>query len=223
MSLRINTNVAALNAYNNLSRQPGQAGERVQQLSSGLRINKAADDAAGLSISQGLTSQINGLTQAMSQRPGRHQRRPDRRRRPGHRADDPAAHAHPGRPGRQRRHAGLELAQRDPGRDHDAEHPAGQHLHADQVRRHQAARRQLHRARSRSVRTAARPIALIRCRADQRPDVAPRWAPAASTHHLDGARGRRPRSDRPRSTRDLGRVDRSVEHRCHAEPARATP
>ena len=38
----------------------------IEKLSSGLRINKAADDAAGLSISQGLTSQINGLTQAVS-------------------------------------------------------------------------------------------------------------------------------------------------------------
>jgi flagellin len=40
--------------------------DAIEKLSSGLRINKAADDAAGLSISQGLTSQINGLTQAVS-------------------------------------------------------------------------------------------------------------------------------------------------------------
>ena len=65
MSLRINTNVGALNAYNNLSTNQAQPAGRVQKLSSGLRINKAADDAAGLSISQGLTSQINGLTQAV--------------------------------------------------------------------------------------------------------------------------------------------------------------
>jgi flagellin len=66
MSLRINTNVAALNAYNNLSTNQSRLENAFGQLSSGLRINKAADDAAGLSISQGLTSQINGLTQAVS-------------------------------------------------------------------------------------------------------------------------------------------------------------
>jgi len=64
MSLRINTNVAALNAYNNLNANQSKQADAFSQLSSGLRINKAADDAAGLSISQGLTSQINGLTQA---------------------------------------------------------------------------------------------------------------------------------------------------------------
>jgi len=66
MSLRINTNVAALNAYNNLSTNQNKLSDAFSQLSSGLRINKAADDAAGLSISQGLTSQINGMTQAVS-------------------------------------------------------------------------------------------------------------------------------------------------------------
>lgn len=66
MSLRINTNVAALNAYNNLSKNQAKMDDAFGQLSSGLRINKAADDASGLAISQGLTSQINGLTQAVS-------------------------------------------------------------------------------------------------------------------------------------------------------------
>jgi flagellin len=66
MSLRINTNVAALNAYNNLSTNQTNLNNAFSKLSSGLRINKAADDAAGLSISQGLTSQINGLTQAVA-------------------------------------------------------------------------------------------------------------------------------------------------------------
>ena len=59
MSLRINTNVAALNAYNNLSANQSKLDDAFSQLSSGLRINKAADDASGLSISQGLTSQID--------------------------------------------------------------------------------------------------------------------------------------------------------------------
>jgi flagellin len=66
MSLRINTNVAALNAYNNLSANQSKLESAFTQLSSGLRINRAADDASGLAISQNLTSQINGLTQAVS-------------------------------------------------------------------------------------------------------------------------------------------------------------
>jgi flagellin len=66
MSLRINTNVAALSAYSNLSANQAKLEGAFSQLSSGLRINKAADDAAGLSIANGLTSQINGLTQAVS-------------------------------------------------------------------------------------------------------------------------------------------------------------
>src|SRR3954464_14215523 len=66
MSLRINTNVAALNAYNNLAANQAAQANAFERLSSGLRINKAADDASGLSISQGLTSQINGMTQAVS-------------------------------------------------------------------------------------------------------------------------------------------------------------
>jgi flagellin len=66
MSLRINTNVAALNAYNNLSTNQSKLESAFSQLSSGLRINRAADDASGLAISQNLTSQINGMTQAVS-------------------------------------------------------------------------------------------------------------------------------------------------------------
>jgi flagellin len=66
MSLVINTNISALNAYQNLNNNQNMMNDAIEKLSSGLRINKAADDAAGLSISQGLTSQINGLTQAVS-------------------------------------------------------------------------------------------------------------------------------------------------------------
>lgn len=64
MSLVVNTNVGALDAYRNLSKNQMQQQDAMSKLSSGLRINKASDDAAGLSISQGLTSQINGLTVA---------------------------------------------------------------------------------------------------------------------------------------------------------------
>jgi flagellin len=65
MSLRINSNIAAMNAYRNLSGTDKAMNSSLEKLSSGLRINKAADDAAGLSISQGLQTQIGGLQVAV--------------------------------------------------------------------------------------------------------------------------------------------------------------
>ena len=65
MSLRINNNIAAMNAYRNLSTTDKTMSSSLEKLSSGLRINKAADDASGLSISQGLQSQIGGLQVAV--------------------------------------------------------------------------------------------------------------------------------------------------------------
>ena len=53
MSLRINTNVSALTAYQNLNKNQNALSSAIEKLSSGMRINKAADDAAGLSISPG--------------------------------------------------------------------------------------------------------------------------------------------------------------------------
>ncbi|WP_313025521.1 flagellin [Mobilicoccus sp.] len=64
MGLQINTNVAALNSYRNLTGTQGSMQTSLERLSSGLRINRAADDAAGLSISENLRSQVNGLNQA---------------------------------------------------------------------------------------------------------------------------------------------------------------
>jgi flagellin len=61
MGLRISSNIASMNAYRNLSTNDKAMQGSLEKLSSGLRINKAADDAAGLSISQGLQSQIGGL------------------------------------------------------------------------------------------------------------------------------------------------------------------
>jgi flagellin len=61
MGLRINTNTDAFNAYRNLSVTQGQMSKSLEKLSSGFRINRAADDAAGLAISEGLRSQIGGL------------------------------------------------------------------------------------------------------------------------------------------------------------------
>jgi flagellin len=64
MSLVLNTNIDALVAQNSLTTSGSQLATALQQLSSGLRINTAADDAAGYAIAQGMTSQINGLNQA---------------------------------------------------------------------------------------------------------------------------------------------------------------
>ncbi|WP_432968398.1 flagellin [Dactylosporangium sp. CA-233914] len=65
MGLRINNNIAAQNAYRNLSITDTQMSKSLEKLSSGYRINRAADDAAGLSISEGLRSQIGGLKVAV--------------------------------------------------------------------------------------------------------------------------------------------------------------
>jgi flagellin len=62
--MRINTNIMALNAYNNLENTSANLTSSLQKLSSGYRINKAADDASGLVISESLKSQVSGLQQA---------------------------------------------------------------------------------------------------------------------------------------------------------------
>jgi flagellin len=64
VSLRINTNVEAFNAHRNLEHTSSKLGKSMERLSSGLRINRAADDAAGLAISEKLRGQIGGLDQA---------------------------------------------------------------------------------------------------------------------------------------------------------------
>lgn len=63
MSIYVNTNVSSLNAQRQLSRSGSTLDEAFQRLSSGLRINSAKDDSAGMQISSRLTGQINGLTQ----------------------------------------------------------------------------------------------------------------------------------------------------------------
>jgi flagellin len=62
--MRINQNIQAFNAFRNLSSTNGAMGKSLEKLSSGFRINRAADDAAGLVISQGLRAQVSGLRQA---------------------------------------------------------------------------------------------------------------------------------------------------------------
>ncbi len=64
MAVIINTNVASLNAQRNLNKSQLGLNRSMQRLSSGLRINSAKDDAAGLAISDRMTSQIRGLNQA---------------------------------------------------------------------------------------------------------------------------------------------------------------
>lgn len=64
MAQTINTNVASLNAQRNLNRSQGLLNQSLERLSTGLRINSAKDDAAGLAISERFTTQIRGLNQA---------------------------------------------------------------------------------------------------------------------------------------------------------------
>ncbi|MGO9445295.1 MAG: flagellin [Thiobacillaceae bacterium] len=65
MSLVINTNMASLEAQNNLTTSQNSLNTSIERLSSGLRINSAADDASGLAIATGMQSQINGDNQAI--------------------------------------------------------------------------------------------------------------------------------------------------------------
>ena len=64
MGLRVNTNVASINAQRNLSNSTGNLQKSLQRLSSGLRITRAADDAAGLAISEGFRADIRSISQA---------------------------------------------------------------------------------------------------------------------------------------------------------------
>src|SRR3954453_9844251 len=65
MAQVINTNIASLTAQRNLNTSQSSLSVSLQRLSSGLRINSAKDDAAGLAISDRMTAQINGLNQAV--------------------------------------------------------------------------------------------------------------------------------------------------------------
>ena len=65
MSLIINTNINSLNAQRSLNRSGQQLNTAMERLSSGKRINSAADDAAGFAIKERMTAQINGLNGAI--------------------------------------------------------------------------------------------------------------------------------------------------------------
>ena len=62
----IQHNIAAINSYRNLSTNQSALSKNLEKLSSGYKINRAGDDAAGLAISESMRSQINGLNQAVS-------------------------------------------------------------------------------------------------------------------------------------------------------------
>ncbi|MDR2614014.1 MAG: flagellin FliC, partial [Candidatus Accumulibacter sp.] len=64
MAQIINTNIMSLNSQRNLNRSQSSLTTSLQRLSSGLRINSAMDDAAGLAVAQGMESQIRGMTVA---------------------------------------------------------------------------------------------------------------------------------------------------------------
>ena len=66
MSLRINHNIASINGHRNLLKNDAAVSKSLEKLSSGLRINRAADDAAGLIISEQMRAQLTGLNQAIS-------------------------------------------------------------------------------------------------------------------------------------------------------------
>ena len=72
--MRINTNVAALNTHRQLTAGSNAAAKNMERLSSGLRINRASDDAAGLAISEKMRGQIRQPTLLRHQR--RYQRKP---------------------------------------------------------------------------------------------------------------------------------------------------
>jgi flagellin len=63
--MRVNTNVGSLNAWRNLTSTDGAMSKSLERLSSGFRINRAADDVAGLAISENMRAQVKGLNQAV--------------------------------------------------------------------------------------------------------------------------------------------------------------
>ena len=65
MPLRVNANLPSINVRRILNINNRDLSTRIERLSSGLRINRAADDAAGLSVSEGMRAEVSGLTQAV--------------------------------------------------------------------------------------------------------------------------------------------------------------
>jgi len=93
MALRINYNLAASVAQRSLGASQDNYARQAEKLATGLRINKAGDDAAGMAVSERLKNQVRGLNQAAAQRPRRHLHDPDGRGRNGRGPHDPRPHA----------------------------------------------------------------------------------------------------------------------------------
>ena len=94
MAMSINTNVMSLNAQRHLVSSSTKMGVSMERLASGLRINSAKDDAAGLAVSQKMLGQIKSLDR-------RYLHDPDRRGRHAGDPDHAAAYARTGHPGRE--------------------------------------------------------------------------------------------------------------------------
>ena len=145
--MRINTNIMAFNAYRNLNTTNDRLASSLEKLSSGFRINRAADDASGLVISQNLDKQVSGLKVATQN------------------AQDGISvvqtaegaltqvnsmlepHPRPDRASRQHRVVRLDRAQRGAERDRAAPRRNRPHRQHDVVRQPEPARRQLRCAR----------------------------------------------------------------------------
>ena len=91
MAQIINTNIMSLNAQRNLSATQSALATSVQRLSTGLRVNSAKDDAAGLAIAERMSTQVRGMNHPKRQR--RHLAVADRRRRPVQDQRHGSAHA----------------------------------------------------------------------------------------------------------------------------------
>ena len=102
MGFAINTNNDALNTYRNLTSVQNSLSKSLEKLSSGLRINQAGDDAAGLTISTQLALAGLGSAAGFAERPGRHLARPDGGRRAHAGAVDPRPAPRPRGPGGER-------------------------------------------------------------------------------------------------------------------------
>ena len=96
MALTVNTNVASLTSQRNLGGSQELLKTSLERLSTGLRINSAKDDAAGLAISERFTAQIKGLEPGRAERQRWYFTGSDGRRRVGGSDQQPAAHSRAG-------------------------------------------------------------------------------------------------------------------------------
>ena len=118
--MRINTNIMALDAYRNLNNTNNALASSLEKLSSGYRINRAADDASGLVISENLDKQVSGLTVATQNAQDGISVVQTAEGALDHGQLDAAAHPRPDRAVREHGIFGLDRAYRGPERDRPA-------------------------------------------------------------------------------------------------------